>query len=51
MTGNFLNEDNFYKSGISFSFSLDQIYIQDIIKNMDDFFEELYRIQGHNSYY
>lgn len=51
MTGNFLNEDNFYKSGISFSFSLDQIYIHDIIKNMDDFFEELYRIQGHNSYY
>lgn len=49
--GNFLNKDNLYKSGISFSFSLDQTYIHDIIKNMDTFFEELYHIQGHNRYY
>lgn len=52
ITGNFLNEDNFYKSGISFSFfSLDQTHIADIIGKMDIFFEELYRIQGHNTYY
>lgn len=51
MTGNFLNKDNFYRSGISFSFSLDQTYISDIIRRMDIFFKELYRIQGHNTYY
>ncbi len=51
ITGNFLNKDNFYKSGISFSFSLDPIYVPDIIRNMDIFFKELYRIQGHNRYY
>ena len=52
ITGKFLNEDNFYKSGISFSFfSLDQTHISDIIGKMDIFFRELYRIQGHNTYY
>jgi len=51
ITGNFLNKDNFYKSGISFSFSLDQTYISDMIRKMDVFFEELYRIQGHNTYW
>lgn len=51
ITGNFLNEDNFYRSGISFSFSLDQTYISDMLRRMDIFFGELYRIQGHNRYY
>lgn len=51
ITGNFLNEDNFYQSGISFSFSLDQTYISDMLRRMDIFFGELYRIQGHNRYY
>ncbi|MDE6426628.1 MAG: hypothetical protein K2K89_10925 [Ruminococcus sp.] len=51
ITGNFLNKDNFYKTGIIFSFSLDQTYIADIIVKMDIFFKELYRIQGHNIYY
>ena len=51
VTGKFLNKNNFYKSGIRFSFSLYQTYIADIIKKMDIFFEELYRIQGHSNYY
>ena len=51
ITGNFLNEDNFYQSGISFSFSLDQTYISDMLGRMDIFFEELYCIQGHSTYY
>ena len=51
VTGKFLNKDNFYKSGISFSFSLDQTHISDILLKMDTFFKELYRIQGHHRYY
>ncbi|MCM1357807.1 MAG: hypothetical protein NC205_04370, partial [Prevotella sp.] len=41
--GKFFNENNFYKSGISFSFELDQTYIADIIRKTDIFFSELYR--------
>ncbi|MCM1506105.1 MAG: hypothetical protein NC177_03070 [Ruminococcus flavefaciens] len=51
VTGKFLNADNFYKSGISFAFSLDQTHINDILIKMDIFFEELHRIQGHNKYF
>ena len=51
VTGKFLNENNFYKRGISFSFSLDQTHISDILLKMDTFFKEMYRIQGHNRYY
>ena len=51
VTGKFLNKDNFYKSGINFSFSLDQTHINDILIKMEIFFKELHRIQGHNRYY
>lgn len=51
VAGRFLNKNNFYKSGINFSFSLDQTHISDIIGRMDIFFSELHRIQGHDTYY
>lgn len=51
VTGKFLNKDNFYKSGINFSFSLDQTHINDILIKMEIFFKELRRIQGNNIYY
>lgn len=51
VTGKFLNKDNFYKSGINFSFSLAQTHINDILIKMETFFKELRRIQGHNRYY
>lgn len=51
VTGKFLNADNFYKSGISFLFSLAQTHINDILIKMETFFKKLRRIQGNNIYY
>lgn len=50
--GKFSNKNNLYDSGIFFSFKIDQsYYIADIIHNIDVFFEEIYRLQGHNTYH
>lgn len=49
--GYFKNEDNFYESGIIFSFRVDQTYLSESLNSMKTFFEELRRIQGHNTFY
>ncbi len=51
ISGRFDNKENMYNSGIRFSFSIDQSYISSILHNADHFFEEIYRLQGHNRYY
>ncbi len=50
--GKFRNKDNLYDSGIFFSFNIDEsYYIPKTIHNIDVFFEEIYRLQGHNTFY
>lgn len=50
--GHFKNKDDLYKSGISFSsFEIYQSDITGILKSMDIFFQEIRRIQGHNTFY
>lgn len=49
--GFFKNKNNQYKSGISFSFEIDQTYITDILNSMKTFFTELIRVQGHKVFY
>ncbi len=51
ISGRFDNKENMYNSGIRFSFSIDQTFIAGIIHNMDLFFEEIYRLQGHNRFF
>lgn len=50
ISGRFDNKENIYNSGIRFSFSIDQSFIAGILHNMDNFFNEIYRLQGHNRY-
>ena len=49
--GYFKNKGTQYRSGISFSFELDQTYITEILISMEKFFEELGRIQGNRNFY
>ncbi len=51
ISGQFDNKENMYNCGIHFSFSIDQSFVASILHNMDYFFEEIYRLQGHNRYY
>jgi len=50
ISGRFDNKENMYNSGIRFSFSIDQSFISNILHNTDCFFEEIYRLQGHNRF-
>lgn len=50
ISGRFDNKNNMYNSGIRFSFSIDQSFIASTLHNMDLFFEEIYRLQGHNRF-
>lgn len=49
--GHFRNKENRYQSGISFSFETDPSYIAAAVFSMNDFFNELIRIQGHSNFY
>lgn len=49
--GCFKNKDNYYKSGVIFSFEVDQTYITEILDSMEIFFRELRRLQGHSNFY
>ena len=49
--GSFLNKENLYKSGVCFSFEIEQTYILDALNSMQIFFKELERIQCHNKFY
>ena len=51
MKGLFLNGDHQYKSGISFEIEIDQTFIPEILSSLKCFFEELKRIQGHDTFY
>ena len=51
VSGYFQNKENRYHSGITFAFELDQTYIPEILHRMDQFFQEIRRIQGHGQFY
>ena len=49
--GSFLNREHQYKSGVSFEIEIDQTYIPEILLSLKSFFEELKKIQGHDTFY
>lgn len=51
LNGDFKNKNTQCKSGISFEFEIDQTYIPEILRSLENFFSELRRIQGHSVFY
>ncbi len=47
VSGKILNKATACKSGIVFEITLDTVFIYDILKAMESFFDELKRLQGH----